>query len=136
MLPARIGKGFPARGCVNEADVLTFVRDAIRSAWVLDLLVLLEQNGARTWKTTELVTELRANARVIIEGLATLRAAGLVEMDAAGYYRYGPASDALAETGRLVVDLYTRKPMAVIKAVLSAPSDKIQTFADAFRFRR
>ena len=121
---------------MNEDELLAFVRDAVRSVWALELLILLQQDDAKAWRAAELVVALRANTRVVTESLATLGAAGLVRTEDADVYRYGPASEALAETVRQIADLYTRKPMAMVKAVLSAPTDKIQTFADAFRFRK
>jgi hypothetical protein len=32
--------------------------------------------------------------------------------------------------------VYAERPSAVVKAILSAPNDKIQSFADAFRLRK
>jgi len=42
----------------------------------------------------------------------------------------------LVETVRNVVELYARKPLAVVKTIHASPRDKTQTLADAFRFRR
>ena len=56
-------------------------------------------------------------------------------VDEAGRYRYGPASPTWARRSKLWPQSYARKPMAVIKAILSSRNDKIRTFADAFRFR-
>jgi hypothetical protein len=35
-----------------------------------------------------------------------------------------------------VIALYNQKPRAVLRAIFSAPSDRIQNFADAFRLRK
>lgn len=121
---------------MKEDDVLAFVRDTIRSVWTLELLVLMEQDSAHAWQIAELVVTLRANARVVTEGLAALEAAGLVGLDDVGLYRYQPASPALTATVRHVIDLYNRKPLAVVRTILTSPTEKIQIFADAFRFRK
>ncbi|HEY1933178.1 MAG TPA: hypothetical protein VGG99_14280 [Acetobacteraceae bacterium] len=121
---------------MEEDDVLAFVQDTIRSVWTLELLVLMQQGADRAWPTAELVAALRANTRVVTEGLSALESVGLVRLDEAGMVRYRPASSALAETIRDVVDLYNRKPLAVVRTILTSPTDKIQTFADAFRFRK
>jgi hypothetical protein len=121
---------------VEEDNLLALVRDTIRSVWTLELLVLMQQGADRAWPTAELVAAMRANTRVVTEGLAALESVGLVRLDEVGMYRYRPVSPALAETIRQVVDLYNRKPLAVVRTILTSPSDKIQTFADAFRFRR
>jgi hypothetical protein len=31
---------------------------------------------------------------------------------------------------------YIERPLALIKAIVSAPNEKIQSFADAFRFKK
>ena len=121
---------------MTEDDVLAFVREAIRSVWTLELLVLMQQDGERVWQTAELVAALRANTRVVTEGLSALDAAGLLRTEEAGSYRFHPATKEQTETIREVVDLYNRKPMAVVRTILTSPTDKIQTFADAFRFRK
>jgi hypothetical protein len=131
-----ISKKLCACGAVEEDDVLAFVQDTIRSVWTLELLVLMQQGADRAWPTAELVAALRANTRVVTEGLSALESVGLVRLDEAGMVRYRPASSALAETIRDVVDLYNRKPLAVVRTILTSPTDKIQTFADAFRFRK
>jgi DNA-binding transcriptional ArsR family regulator len=120
---------------VNEEDVLQFTRTAIRSIWALELLLLLHQTPDRVWHEAELIPPLRANARVVTESLAALREAGLVTLDETGRSRYDPASATVREAIDRLADLYRRKPMAVTNAILSTRNDKIQTFADAFRFR-
>jgi hypothetical protein len=40
------------------------------------------------------------------------------------------------DMARALADLYKRKPRAVMRAIFSAPKDRIQTFADAFRMRK
>lgn len=120
---------------MNEDDVLAFVRATIRSVWTLEILVLMYQDQQHAWQVAELAAALRANSRVAQEGLAVLEAAGLVRGDPSDGYRCHPASAPLENAAREVVDLYSRKPVAVVKTILTAPTDKIQTFADAFRFR-
>jgi hypothetical protein len=121
---------------VNEDDILAFVRDVIRSVWTLDLLLLLQRNSIVTWPVPDLVTALHANARIVTESLAALRVAGLAEVNEAGLHHYCPASTQLADTVAALAAMYTHKPVAVVRAIFSAPNDKIQTFADAFRFKK
>jgi hypothetical protein len=51
-------------------------------------------------------------------------------------YRFQPASPELTEMIEALVELYARKPVAVVRAIITAPNNKIQTFADAFRFKQ
>ena len=121
---------------VTDDDVLAFVRDAIRSIWTLELLVLMQQDVGRAWCAEEIATTMRANMRVALEGLTALEQVALVQVDGNGLFHYRPASPILAETVRNVVELYTRKPLAVVKTIHASPTSKIQTLADAFRFRK
>ena len=120
---------------MNEDTVLAFVRDTIRSIWSLELLLLLQRDNTRSWKVSELVVALHANTRLITEGLATLTSAGLVENEANCVYRYHPSTPELADTVTELAALHERKPVTVVRVILSAPNAKIRTFADAFRFR-
>lgn len=123
-------------GLVNEDELLAFVRSAIGSVWTIELLVLLQRNPDKAWSAKILVTDLRASARVVADSLATLENAGLVSADENGLYRYQPVSGTLDQTVRELADLYARKPMTVVNTILSSPTNNIQTFADAFRFRK
>ena len=80
--------------------------------------------------------ELRASASTASEGLAELRRIGLVAVDPQGAYSFAAATPALEQLATELSELYSLKPRAVMHAILSAPSDRIRTFADAFRIRK
>jgi hypothetical protein len=121
---------------VTEEAALQFVADSFRSAWPLELLLVLRQEPLNPWDLDALVRELRASTAAVSEGLVALRRVGFVGTDAEGRYCYAPRSpeqDALAAE---LASLYNRKPRAIMRVILSAPNDRIQTFADAFRLRK
>ena len=115
-------------------DVLQFVRAAIRSVWVLELLLQLHRDPGRAWGVDELIRELRASTGIVAGGLAELVSARLVEENG-GLYRYKPLP-ALAGLVERLAAAYSTYPVAVTQAILSAPSDRIQSFADAFRIKK
>ena len=121
---------------MNEDFVLEFVARSFRSVWPLELLLVLYQERQVGWEVETLARKLRANAPVVTQGLANLEAIGLVRADADRLYRFDPASPELAEMAGEVIALYNQKPRAVLRAIFSAPSDRIQNFADAFRLRK
>lgn len=125
-----------AGSVVGEEEILAFARDAIRSVWTLELLLLLRRDPDKAWSLDELVASLHANTRIVQEGVATLDAAGLIAIPEDNRYQFAAASPVVAEIARQLVDLHGLKPVAVVKAILSAPNDKIRTFADAFRFKK
>jgi len=121
---------------VKEQSVLAFVARSFRSVWPLELLLVLMQDPQAPWQVDALAREVRANPSVVVQGLVALEAASFVATDAEERYRFHPDNPEAAEMAHAVVDLYNQKPRAVMRAIFSAPSDRIQTFADAFRLRK
>jgi hypothetical protein len=121
---------------VSEEEALRLVGNAFRSIWPMELLLVLSQEPCRGRQIDALARELRGNSRVVMQGLDALVAIQLVTIDRDQAYRFQPASAELAELARELVDLYNRKPRAVMRAIFSTPADRIQTFADAFRIRK
>lgn len=116
-----------------DEDLLSLIQGSIPSVWALEVLLLLRRTADRSWNAAELALELRANERLVGEQLASLETAGLVACD--GECRYAPAAPALdALCGRLET-AYRERSGQVIKAIMAGPNDKLQIFADAFRFR-
>ncbi|MDP8916404.1 MAG: hypothetical protein M3M95_04220 [Pseudomonadota bacterium] len=116
-----------------DEDLLTFIQGSIRSVWGLEVLLLLRREQDRTWSAESVARELRANEKLVSDQLRTLETAGLASCGADGCaYAAAPALDGLC--GRLEA-AYRERPGQVIKAIMAAPNDKLQIFADAFRFR-
>ena len=80
--------------------------------------------------------ELRASDPIVEDGLASLGAAGLVSRGNDGTFGYTPASTHLDRLVQELARAYREKPLAVTNAIFSSPSDKLQTFANAFRLRK
>lgn len=118
-----------------ESDLLDFVRSSFRSVWTLELLLFLRRNSAQSWSSPDLVRELRASELVVREGLATLERVGLVSPEADGMVRYAAAHPQLDQLVTRLDALYRERPLAVMQAIFS-PSDKLQTLADAFKFKK
>lgn len=125
-----------ARRLVSKEEILAFATDVLRSVWSLEVLLLLYRDPAKSWPAPDIVAALRASTRIVQESLAELAAAGLAQGDPSGLYRFAPASPVLAETVAALSDLYDKEPRSVIMAILTTSKDKIQMFADAFRFKK
>jgi hypothetical protein len=121
---------------VIPEHVLQFVRRFIKSVWTLDLLVLMRRSRERAWTLEGLVRELRGNRTLVDEVLSSLVGAGLLVVEADGSYRYQPASPELEGIAAELERHYAERPVALIKEIVSAPNEKIQTFADAFRIKK
>jgi hypothetical protein len=120
---------------VIEKDVLALAAATIKSVWTLELLLLLRRDRARSWQTGQLVGELRSSDVLVRQGLESLKHAGLAVEDAEGFYRYQAASSEMDEFARELEALYAAKRVSVVKAIMTAPNDKLRFFADAFKLK-
>jgi hypothetical protein len=121
---------------VTEEIVLSFARSSILSAWMLELLLLLRRDPQRQWTAEALVHEVRGSIALVTESLKSLKEIGLVALSDAGAYCYRPESAELDELAAALAELYKQKPTTVLRTIFSSPSDKIQSFSDAFLIRR
>ena len=117
-----------------DPDLLTFIHSSIRSVWALEVLLLLRRERERAWTADTLARELRANERLVSEVLGDLQTSGLVACEVGGC-AYAPAAPVLDELCGRLEAVYRERPVGVVKAIMAAPKDKLQIFADAFRFR-
>lgn len=121
---------------MDENDVLQFVRARLPSAWTLELLLLFHRSPQTSWTCEALVQELRGTLGLVMQNLSMLINAGLVAETDDGRYAYRPRAPELAALVDALAALYTQKPVAVLKTIFTAPSDKIRLFADAFFFKK
>jgi hypothetical protein len=106
-----------------DRDVFQFIREHVRSVWALELLLRLN-----------LVDDLRASHSLVADNLAAFESAGLVVADDHGGFRYQPAAAVLAKVCDDLDAAYRTKPVTVIRWI-SAPAERLQSLADAFKFK-
>jgi hypothetical protein len=119
---------------VISDDLLSFIRASIRSTWALELLLLMRKQATQTFTRDELVRALRATPTLIDTCLEQLQQAGLVVREESGAWRYAPAAPALDQLTAELETAYAERPVAIINAIMTTPSDRLKSFADAFRF--
>ena len=103
---------------------------------MLELLSLLRRDPQRQWTTEALVHEVRGSIALVTESLRSLMAIGFVSLTDAEAYFYRPESAELDELAAALVKLYRQKPATILRTIFTSPSDKIQSFSDAFLIRR
>jgi hypothetical protein len=113
-----------------------FIEQHIESVSELEALLMLRRDPQRQWAAAEIAKEL-----YIPDDAAT---ALLADFERRGFAILAPASDKRysfqardADTNRLIEELaavYRDRRVAVISIIYSKPINKVQTFADAFRF--
>ena len=116
--------------------VLRFVRSSIKSVWALELLLVMRRRGSRVWTIDELTHELRSNRTLVADIVAAFAKSGLIDEREPGSFRYQPASAELDELVQQLDRLYAERPLALIKEIVSAPNERIQSFADAFKLKK
>lgn len=119
---------------MTEEQVLSFAAGSIRSIWALELLLILRKGRDRAWSTEELIRESRSSLTAVGEGLNLLKRAGMIA-PCGELHQYAPADHELEELAGEIETLYSVRPTTVIKAILTAPQDKLRIFSDAFKFR-
>lgn len=117
-----------------DQALLNFIRGWIPSVWAVELLMLLRGAGGPLC-VDEMVRELRANPTLVRQISAGLEVGGVVQSGEPDCFTYAPASAQIAALCDQLESAWRETPVAVMKAIASAPNDKLQTFADAFRWK-
>ena len=115
-------------------ELFSFIGSSFRSVWALELLLLLKREN-RPWSREELITTLRASELVVNKAIDELVAAGLISVEGDGA-RYMPVSEDIAKNVTQVEKVYSARPDAVRRAIVSASASGATAFADAFRLRK
>lgn len=117
-----------------DRDVFQFIREHVRSVWALELLLRLKRDPERCWTVEELVRDLRASHSLVSDNLTAFVDAALVVADDRGCFRYQPAAAVLAKVCDDLDAAYRAKPVTVIRWI-AAPTERLQSLADAFKFK-
>jgi hypothetical protein len=120
---------------VTEDEIFSFASNRIRSVWALELVLLLRRDRGRSWAVADLVRELRSSEAVIVPSLDALKSEGLVEGASNEGFRYSPANEELDAACSELAKLYASRPMALAKAIMKTPNEKLSIFSNAFRLR-
>lgn len=113
-----------------------FIRDHFKSVWSLELLLLLLRDPSLSWQREQLVAALRASDSIVATSLEYLVAGGLIVRDKTGLTKYAPASADLDRLARETDMLYTSKPDAVRRLIVSNAGLGLTAFANAFKLKR
>jgi hypothetical protein len=119
---------------VLSEDLLSFIRASIRSTWALELLLLMRKRAPHASAPGELVLALRAAPTLVGTCLDQLQQAGLIVREESGHWRYAPAAPALDQLVGELEAAYAERPVTIVNAIMATPTDRLKSFADAFRF--
>ena len=97
---------------------------------------MLRRDPGRLWDIETLVRELRGSLALVSESLRILGAAGLAAVGEAGACSYAPRTPELDELVSALVELYSQKPITILRTIFTSPDDKIKSFSDAFYLKK
>ena len=118
--------------------VQRFLEAHIESIEKLEVLLLLRNQPARIWTAGAVAQELRIMEASASGRLEDLCARGLIVCEAGTPppYRFAPR---LSEDSQAVTELaatYAQRRVSVISFIFSKPTDRLKSFADAFRLKK
>lgn len=116
-------------------DIAAFLRAHFKSVWALELLLFLKDRAGESWTEEQLVAALRTSETIVSTSLATLVAGGLLADDDKGQVRYLPASHDLSRMADVTQAVYSKKPDAVRRVIVSSSATGLSAFADSFKLR-
>ena len=117
------------------ASVRGFISSHIVSVAQLEVLLLLRAAADKKWTASEVARALVTQPEAAAGWLEDLRRCGLAS-ESEGMYRYAPANEELNGIVDALAESYANYRVAVIGLIFARPSERITSFADAFRIRR
>jgi hypothetical protein len=121
-------------------EVRQLIRTSVPTLDSLELLVFLARGADRPLTAPEIVDGLRPTEiaeAAVAETLALLVSRGLLVEGEGQRFAFRPASPGLESAVRGLVKAYDERPVTLIRQVYTiAASQKIRSFADAFRLKK
>lgn len=114
--------------------VLRFIDRHIETVEHLEILLLLSEQN-QDWKVSEIFQKIQSSEASVLQRLQQLTAAGLL-VNSGPAYRFEPREESLREVVKELAELYHERRVRVIEAIYARKSDAVQTFAEAFKFRK
>ena len=105
----------------------------------VEVLLAVAGDEARSWNAEEIAAVTHTPVASVTARLEELSAAGFVSSTpSAGRdcYKYSPRTEEMRNAVTSLDEMYRTKPVTLIKAIYERPVSAVQSFADAFRFRK
>ena len=97
---------------------------------------MLYSSPEKKWDAQNVSKELRSNVSAATIQLENLERKGLLVVDEQHrFYSYNSSTEH-HETIRLLYILYHDRPVAIVACIYEKPTDKLKSFADAFKLKK
>jgi hypothetical protein len=120
---------------VLDPQLISFVRRSLGSIWALEVLLFIRRRAPVPVSVEEIDRELRATPYLVRRIVDQLAAEHLVEREAGGLVRFEAGTPELERLCILLETASRERPIGLRDAIVGSPDNKLQSFADAFRFR-
>ena len=115
--------------------VQRFISTHIDSIEKLEVLLLLRGQSGRTWTGAAVAQELRIAEESARHRLEDLCGRGLLSCEGDAF-SYAPGGGADAQAIDELATTYAQRRVSVISFIFSRPTDRLKSFADAFRLKK
>jgi hypothetical protein len=118
-------------------DIRAFIVRYLTNIEHLEVFALLQRSRDRYWSASEVAAELRIPAAMSERVLEWLASNNFLDIKILNdvVYRFDPATSDLGAIANRCAALYQTERIAMINLIMSALSDPIRNFADAFRLK-
>ena len=127
----------PAVTSAISEPLKSFIQQRMASIEQIEIVLLLRGDRARSWSASEVAAELRMPPESAAMRLFLLASSGMLLFEASGVPRYRYAGGD-AETDAMIGELAEihADNKNAIAMLVGAPVDPLQSFADAFKFKK
>jgi hypothetical protein len=117
-------------------EIREFIARFLRSVGHLELFLFLFDGREKEWSVADLVREMRTNSSLVEQQVKDLN--GPIKSYGADVprFRFDIGDESLLETARKISELYRSRRHAMISEIYTQPTATIQSFADAFKFKK
>lgn len=117
-------------------NIRQFIFACIDSVEQIEVLALLHDQTGKDWSYLSLSQELRSTEGSVEKRLRDLADRRVVQPITTPTFRYEPRSDEIRQVVNELVGIYRLRPYRVMDLIFSKPVNAMQSFADAFRFKK
>ncbi|MEZ0393331.1 MAG: hypothetical protein ACAH59_14020 [Pseudobdellovibrionaceae bacterium] len=119
-----------------QDEVKQFIFVHIKSVAELEVLLFIFRQPTKRWTSRFLSQELRSNPSYAESLLQQLAKTGLLEKtESSKEYCFNTSLDSEIRIIQEIERLYQTRRLSLINLIYESPTDKIRTFADAFKIR-
>jgi hypothetical protein len=117
-------------------NIRRFIFACIDSVEQLEVLAMLHDQPDKDWTYLALSQELRSTESSVEKRVRDLVDRRVIHPIASGSFRFNPRSEEVRQVVHDLVGVYRLRPYRVMELIFSKPVNAMQSFADAFKFKK